>query len=274
MNYSYFDFVIKLLNDYPTTVISVTFAIIILILIISLEMVRHFRDTEELKYEFITIMAHKFQTPLSQIKWLAENLIESESDQYKKESMSELKKSAENLISLTSTLIDMTDSDNTSKSAYDYEKIDICKLMKDVSDSMKSVYQEKNISFSLTCSQPSIFVFGDKTRIDFVIQSIINNAYKFSSVGHRIFAFVSVSGRKVSFSVRDEGIGISPTEINKVGTKFFRAKNSFEVDTEGFGVSLFLSDTIVRRHKGEITIASDGIGKGTTVTVVLPKAKN
>ena len=67
----------------------------------------------------------------------------------------------------------------------------------------------------------------------------------------------------------DDGIGISPEELPLIFTKFFRSESSRRMDTEGFGISLFLSKAIIRRHKGEIGVSSDGLDKGARFDVTL-----
>jgi len=265
--YSIFD------NDYILPIIFVVISLLILVLIVILEMVREIKSSERMKYEFITIIAHKFQTPLSQIKWIAENIKKEETSPFTSENISELQRANENLIGLTGTLIEMTDADSTARSAYNFETIDLCDLLRKTSESMKSMYREKNISFSISCAQNDISVKGDKSRLEFVVQTILKNAFNYTPVGKNIDAMVEIDGRKAIISVKDSGIGIDKRDLSRIGTKFFRGHNSSEVDTEGFGVSLYLADTIMRRHKGNMFIYSDGIGKGTMVSITLPRVR-
>lgn len=267
------EYIKQIFNDYTLAIIFVVFALAVLVLIVILEIVQHVRNSEKMKYEFITIIAHKFQTPLSQIKWIAENIKSEETSPYTKENIGELQKANENLINLTGTLIEMTDSDNTAKSAYNFERIDLCDLLRKTADSMKNIYKEKNIAFSVSCAQNDIAVSADKTRLEFVIQTILNNAFNYTPTGKSISASIDIDAKKAVLSVRDDGIGIAKDDMSRIGKKFFRGHNSSQMDTEGFGVSLYLADTIIRRHKGIISISSGGVGMGTIATITLPRAK-
>ena len=258
---------------YKLPLLFVIAGLVVIILLIILKMIKEKRDDEDMKYEFITIIAHKFQTPLSQIKWLAEGIKNDATSPFTQENIGELQKANENLINLTGTLIEMTDPDSTAKSAYNFERIDLCDLVHKTAESMKTLYMEKNIIFSVSCAQNDIAVKADKTRLEFVIQSILKNAFNFTPTGKTVTASVGINKGNATFTVQDAGIGIDKADISKIGKKFYRGHNSSTMDTEGFGVSLYLADTIIRRHKGSIFINSEGVGKGTTVVVALPRVR-
>src|SRR3989344_7581833 len=86
---------------------------------------RKLRENENLKYEFITIIAHKFRTPLTHMKWLSEGLIADELDPRKRENLREMRQANQKLIDLTGTLIELTDSDDDSKSSYVFETVNL-----------------------------------------------------------------------------------------------------------------------------------------------------
>ena len=105
---------------------------------------------ETLKYEFVTIIAHKFRTPLTQMKWLIETVLEKEEDSYKIESLKSIEASNQKLISLTGTLIELTDSANTSLATYSFEKINLCELTTQVANSLKDFFHEKNLFYGFS----------------------------------------------------------------------------------------------------------------------------
>jgi signal transduction histidine kinase len=68
----------------------------------------------------------------------------------------------------------------------------------------------------------------------------------------------------------DNGIGLEKSEIRKIFRKFYQVGKSDDMTAKGSGLGLYLVDTIVRIHKGKIIAKSQGIGKGTVFTVILP----
>jgi signal transduction histidine kinase len=70
--------------------------------------------------------------------------------------------------------------------------------------------------------------------------------------------------------VADTGIGIEKEELPRVFSSFYRTKKAQLADTEGFGIGLSLARSIINRHGGKIEVSSEGEGKGSTFTIVLP----
>ncbi len=228
---------------------------------------------EVLKYEFITIVAHKFRTPLTHIKWSTDELVKTEQDPYRKEAIQDIHRSNEKLIKLTNTLVEITDSENASSTVYVFERTDVCEFARKIGEEIKNEFHEKNVFFSIQCAPEPIFAKMDTQRMEFALQTILENAKNYTPPGKNVEVTVMREGHKALISVRDGGIGIDKKDIELIFTKFYRTENAKSADTEGFGVGLYLARAIVKRHKGTIDIYSEGIGLGSTFTIVLPLAR-
>lgn len=227
-------------------------------------------EEETMKYEFVTIIAHKFRTPLSQIKWLMEGVMEKERDSYIIEDLKNIVQSNEQLISLTNTLIEVTDSAKKGSLLYAFEKINIPDFVNQELETLKNDFHAKNIFCNIQCTSPEIYANIDKSRMEFVLHTLFENSINYSPVGRSVDVSISVVKEKVIISITDNGIGIDPADIGRVFSKFFRAQAAQQMDTEGFGVGLYLAESIVKRHKGKITVSSPGKDKGSTFTISLP----
>jgi signal transduction histidine kinase len=234
---------------------------------------RKLRENQVIKYEFITIIAHKFRTPLTQVKWIADAVIQDERDPYKKKNFQDIQKANEKLIALMETLIELTGKDNGAGLLYTFERTVMYDFVRDVADTMKNAFQEKNISFSVQAADPMLAVVINRTGMRFVLQALLENSYTYSHPGRRVDVSIFRRHSKVAIAITDDGIGIRPQDLSKVFSKFYRAGNAKKMDTEGFGVSLFMAQSIVRRNKGRIVAYSQGIDHGSTFTIVLPRAK-
>ena len=227
----------------------------------------------QLKYEFITIIAHKFRTPLTSIKWLTEAMMRNEIDSYKKQSLNDIDESNQKLIDLTGTLVELTESINSGKASYTFEKISITSLVRNTSNSLKSAFHEKNIFLSILCPDEDIFVKADKTRLEFVIQTILDNARIYTTPGRNVDVSVTHTHFKSIITVTDHGIGIDKKDLPKIFSKFYRTENAKTADTEGFGIGLYLANSIIQKHRGKIEVFSEGQNMGTTFTISLPRIK-
>lgn len=234
---------------------------------------RRLRDNESLKYEFITIIAHKFRTPLTQIKWNIEGLLGNEIDPYKKGALAEIGVSNENLIKLTNTLIELTDSASDAKSSYQMERLNLCEMAHAALEVSKRDFHEKNLFMSMNYSVSEIFVNADKARIEFVLGTLMENAGHYTPPGRNVTVTVSADKHKAAISITDDGIGMDNHEIARIFDKFYRSKGAQSMDTEGVGVGLYLAKAIVKRHGGTIEAFSEGTGKGSTFSVILPRVE-
>lgn len=256
------------------SVLIIIFIVVAICIIILLSYIisRIYKNDEALKAEFITIIAHKFNTPLSKMKWLSESLLSDELDSYKKENLHEIHEANEQLIKLTGTLVELTDDDGLSRATYSFEKTNICEMVKGVGDELKKTFHEKNLRFSVNCGIAEIFTKIDKTRMEFAIQVIMQNACIYTPPGRNVDVTVSVIESNLYISVSDNGIGIDGPDLPNIFKKFYRTKNAETTDTEGFGIGLYLAQSIVKRHKGKIEVYSKGLNQGSTFTIIIPVA--
>lgn len=116
-----------------------------------------------------------------------------------------------------------------------------------------------------------IVVNGDATRLVQVVQSLLNNASKFSEQGGRITVSIDKIGRTFArLRVTDEGCGIEASALDSIFDLFVQADNRFERRESGLGIGLTLCRWLVEMHGGSINATSDGLGRGATFAVKLP----
>jgi signal transduction histidine kinase len=231
------------------------------------------KENEILKAEFITIIAHKFRTPLTQLKWMIEGMLADEKDSYRREILLSAEQSNRSLIDLTGQLVELADSADNSKTSYSFEAISLCEVVKKLADSMKGSFHEKNIFFSVQCASDNIMVRIDRVRFEFVLQALLENARTYSPPGRNVEVGVGTDRGKAVVTVTDHGIGIAQKDLPRIFTKFYRGDNAQRTDTEGFGIGLYMAGTVIARHHGTMNVYSAGLDKGSTFTVTLPLAK-
>jgi len=272
-----------LINNFPVFSgnVAATFCLILIVIILAVigsvyaakYLRKKLQEDEILKSEFLTIIAHKFRTPLTSVKWAVESLLSGEQDPYKKESYSEIREANENLIKLTGTLIELTETNSAAASSYAFEEVNLCDFVRLVATNLKGVFHEKNIFFGVRCLVSDIQVKVDKARMEFVLQTLFENACNYSPPGRDVDVTVGVEKNKAVVAVVDHGIGIDPRDLPRIFTKFFRTEAATTADTEGVGIGLYLAKSVMQRHKGTIDVYSEGLDKGTMFRVTLPVVK-
>jgi CheY-like chemotaxis protein len=124
----------------------------------------------------------------------------------------------------------------------------------------------------LTVSLPAgpLFLDADLTRLSQVFGNLLTNSAKYTPKGGKIWLTAERRDREVAVSVGDTGIGIPAGSLADIFNMFSQVDRSVERSTGGLGIGLALVKGLVEMHGGTITAASEGDGRGSTFTVVLP----
>jgi signal transduction histidine kinase len=132
------------------------------------------------------------------------------------------------------------------------------KMILEVIDEVKLTVSTHTINFT---SGNLIEVYADPGKIGSVISNLISNAIKYSPRGKSVEIKCELANGRVIVSVRDEGIGIKPQDAEKIFDRYYRVESNHTQHISGFGIGLYLSAEIIKRHDGEIWVESeDGIG--------------
>ncbi|MEP6994553.1 MAG: PAS domain-containing sensor histidine kinase, partial [Acidobacteriota bacterium] len=115
-------------------------------------------------------------------------------------------------------------------------------------------------------------VRGDSQRLEQAFHSVLDNALKFSPRGGVVDVMLQSAEGEHRVTVRDEGVGIPAAELPMVSHRFFRASNVSQQNFPGMGLGLSSARDVVEKHGGSLSVASQ-VGKGTEVSIVLPRSK-
>ncbi len=115
-------------------------------------------------------------------------------------------------------------------------------------------------------------VMGDRDELDTALLNVLDNAVKYSPHGVRIrVAVITPDLNAVLIRVQDNGVGIARSELRRVFKRFYRVLPVGQGRVKGSGLGLFIVRSIARRHGGDAYAESEGVGRGTTVTIRLPR---
>ena len=113
---------------------------------------------------------------------------------------------------------------------------------------------------------------GDREELSTALSNVLDNAVKYSPKEPRIrVEVVTPDLEHVQIRVRDNGVGIPRGELKRVFKRFYRVLTPGASQVKGSGLGLFIVRAIARRHGGNAYAESEGAGKGTTVTIELPR---
>ncbi len=222
------------------------------------------QNTEKLKYEFITVVAHKFRTPLTRIKWQTEDLVNEGNLSAKTlEGISQIKESALELISLSNLLLSSGRMEQENYK-YTYKNIPLAKIVDKVMLSFKSYISSKHINFSIDVGLNVPDVYVDEEKLAAAVHVLVENAVLYVGASGIVHVQISVENDTVRFSITDNGIGIPAKDQVNIFTGFYRGGVARTIDTEGVGLGLSMAKSIIEHQGGSIGVSSAGEGKGST----------
>lgn len=144
-------------------------------------------------------------------------------------------------------------------------------VVKDAVSRVSQSATEKNIAISTNIPQ-KLRVRSEKSQLTEIFVILLDNAIKYSAKDRTVKVAAHATDQQAIITVSDQGIGISPTDLSRVFERFFRADNArTQSGKNGHGLGLAIAQQITKQSGGTITLASE-LGKGTTVTVMLPLA--
>lgn len=115
-------------------------------------------------------------------------------------------------------------------------------------------------------------VLGDREELSTALSNVLDNAVKYSQGDPQIRVEVLTPDlQNVQICVKDRGVGIARGELKRIFKRFYRVLSPTTLAVKGSGLGLFIVRSIARRHGGEAYAESDGAGRGTRVTIQLPR---
>ncbi len=118
-----------------------------------------------------------------------------------------------------------------------------------------------------------LHVHGDRARLVQCLCNLLNNATKYSAARSEIVLVVTEAPDSVTIEVRDNGVGISPELLPHVFDLFIQGERSLDRSLGGLGIGLSIVKQLVAMHQGTVSVASEGIGRGSAFTIRLPRMR-
>jgi len=220
------------------------------------------RELENMKLDFVSMAAHELRTPLTAISGYL-NLISS-SEMSPDEYRSFVKLASTNANMLEGLINNMLSLSRIERGVLvlNRTKLDWSKVIADEVKSLSITATEKQIDISLDMPEDDLHVWGDEVALREVLGNLINNAIHYSDEGKPIVVRAKIEGENVLTTVSDKGIGVPDKLHDKLFNKYYRAKGGLTTNSQGTGIGLFISKSIVEAHEG--TIGFDSVfGQGS-----------
>jgi two-component system cell cycle sensor histidine kinase PleC len=224
------------------------------------------------KSEFLANMSHELRTPLNAINGFSEimagELFGPLGDARYKGYAADILKSGQHLLSLINDILDMAKIE-AGKLTLHYEQVSLKEVVEDATRLMRGKIEEAELTLAVdTPHLPD--VEADHRGLKQVLLNLISNAVKFTPKGGQIVVAVSqLDDDRQRVAVTDTGIGIAPEDLARLARPFEQVEGQHSKTTQGTGLGLALTKSLVELHGGRLAIESEP-GRGTTVSFDLP----
>jgi PAS domain S-box-containing protein len=231
--------------------------------------ITHFREAEEIKSTFISVVSHELKTPVALIKGYVATLRREDvrwDRQVVQDSLQVIEEEADRLADLIENLLD------ASRLEAGGLKLNLTDIhLPSLAERMVNRFATQTTLHSFRVTFPENFpiILGDEDRLMQVLSNLISNALKYSPEGGEIRIEGRALSDQVIVCVSDEGSGIPRADAPHVFDRFYRAYEASRT-TKGAGLGLYLSRAILEAHKGRIWVDT-GIEKGARVCFSLPR---
>lgn len=177
-------------------------------------------------------------------------------------------KETSRVIELTNRLLLLTHTDKLEKEVNDKIACNAEETLNEVINDYELIYNKLKINKEDSV-EPNVLLSIPHEQLKQVLIIILDNAIKYSGENKIITLRLSTQDNRYKIQIQDNGYGISQEDLPYIFDRFFRADKARSRELGGTGLGLSIAKVIIKKYKGEILAESD-IGKGTTITIMIP----
>jgi cell cycle sensor histidine kinase DivJ len=224
------------------------------------------------KTRFLATMSHELRTPLNAIIGFSEMLVKDDQlrlDATKRREYAELiNDSGVHLLAVVNGILDMSKMENG-----DFEIVPEpfapAKVIENCCDILALRAREAGLDLIMRNAEDLPDIVADKRAFKQIMLNLLSNAIKFTDRGGHIIIAARRDGDRLTVSVEDNGVGISASDLPRIGNPFFQARSTYDRRHDGTGLGLSIVKGLVSLHGGDMQVRSE-LGKGTGISIHLP----
>lgn len=216
------------------------------------------KESDRVRGEFVSLVSHQLNTPLSVINWYAQMLISGRIGDLNHKQIQyarEIELSVKRVINLVNALLNVSRIEMGTYSILP-EPISLTGIAEGVISELASKIQEKNILLQKNYESAPETINADPKITWMVFQNLLSNAVKYTPAGGRVMLSIIVEGEDATIKVTDTGYGIPQKDQPKIFEKMFRADNVKTKDIEGNGLGLYIVKSTLEAAGGRISFKS------------------
>lgn len=228
------------------------------------------KEVDQLKNDFLSVATHELKSPMAVIKGSLENIQDGVFGQVNdnmKETLDLALMETDRLANLVTDLLNVSRIEQ-GRVTYKSEAVNLQEILLHLTNQYRNKAQEKGLTLTYDATEKNYIVTADHGRILEIFTNLIDNAIKYSEKGEVTVSHKIEKGI-VSTIVRDNGIGMSANERDKLFSRFYRIQNEKTASISGTGLGLWIIKQYIEAMKGKIYVDSL-VDVGSSFTVEFP----
>jgi len=246
------------------------------------------KKTEDFGGRILALVSHKLRTPLSIINGYSEAVMAQKTEEnfspFTDKALDEIHKQGQHMADLVYKLLQFSKLIELENKPLEKTSLNLRETLIDaVKKAITFVTENRNLKtavkgdtithgpFRVEISCPAkIAVMAEQTLISTALTELVENALKFNNKPEKVVKITCMENvSNISISVKDEGPGLRPGEINKIFDKFYQVEDVFTGQVGGWGLGLPFVKTTAEMHGGMVSVVSD-MGLGSVFSITIP----
>lgn len=235
------------------------------------EMTARLHAARQMQVDFVANVSHELRTPLTAVKGLVETLRDGAVDDpdVRDRFLETVEDETDRLIRLVNDLLILSRVDSEALDLH-RETVDAAHLVQATAAKLEAQADKRQVALRVEAIPSKVYAWADPDRIEQVVVNLLDNAIKYSHPGSVVTLRVDCgSDGMARVEVQDQGIGIPPEDLPRIGERFYRADKARSRTEGGAGLGLAIAQVLVKVHGGHLDVESEE-GQGTRVTFTLP----
>jgi signal transduction histidine kinase/transcriptional regulator with GAF, ATPase, and Fis domain len=223
------------------------------------------------KDEFVAMLGHELRNPLAPIVTALE-LMRLRGGGVLEQERAVIERQARHLVRLVDDLLEVSRSVREGL-RLERAPLELSVVVADAIEVAGPLVEGRHQSLAVSVPAAGLVVDADRGRLAQVVTNLLTNAAKYTPQGGHLTVSARADREQVTLEVADDGAGIAPDLLRRIFDPFIQGRQGLDRKQGGLGLGLAIARQLVQGHDGTIEARSEGLGRGTTMIVRLPRAR-
>ena len=256
-------------------VLGIIFFVVIItgVVLNTIFLIREIRRNEQ-HDAFINAVTHELKTPIASIRLYLETLKTRPVDEEQRLDFYDVMLAdSDRLLHTVEQVLQAGRAAANRRQRHPKSMFDVGEVVRECLELTRRRYNlgHEALQYAETLNGERACAMGDADEIRAAVSNLLDNAVKYSDKEVRVSVDLTAPDKNIVVRIGDQGIGIPSEQLRRIFNRFHRAPGRFMVRVKGTGLGLFIVRSIIKKHGGRVFAESEGLGHGSTFTILLPR---